>query len=636
MFSALLLIGVLNVNLPDQVTTGVPFDFTITAPGATYTGTVHVTSSDSASPSFPFDYTFTPADAGTHTFTATLSTAGRGFDTKGQSVTASDGSNTGTDVTTVKWNPSLVRGFTFANPATVQRTVPFDMTVYARNADGNVVTSFTGTVHLRYTPGVAPLADYTFTPADAGAHTFSVTAFQGQPQGVTAELADDPATGFSTGFNVTCPEFTVTAGNTGPMCPSGGDPNVHLYATASEQNVTSWSWSGPYTWTSGEQNPTPPQPGSYSLNAMNSDLCSASAITMVEAKPAPQPELTSSSITVCDGHATVSVADPSSYSNYVWSLPSQPYFAPGTIVSGQGTPTIEIATNASSGVMSIELDATYTPSGCAIRTGTTIELAPPVSAHISVNPATCSGSTGYAWTSDEGNAQYAWTITNGTILSGQGTWAVRYSPSSAADVTLSVKVTRRANSCAVSDTTTVAANGPHATIDASPATVCRGTEVTVPVTLTGQPPFTIVWSDGVTQSGINATSTTRSITADDSRTYTIVRVNDSQCSGGASGEAVIDVEASEITTQPQSATVSPGTKVTLTAAASGPVLHYDWYQGTSGDRTRLVATATSPSYTTPPIASTTSYWVEAVSSCGAAQSSTATITVLARRRPTRF
>jgi hypothetical protein len=48
-----------------------------------YSGTVHFTSSDGAA-NLPANYTFTGADAGTHTFTVTLRTAG------GQTVTATD------------------------------------------------------------------------------------------------------------------------------------------------------------------------------------------------------------------------------------------------------------------------------------------------------------------------------------------------------------------------------------------------------------------------------------------------------------------------------------------------------------------------------------------------------------------
>jgi predicted outer membrane repeat protein len=82
--SALVLTG-----LPSSATAGTPLNVTTTAVdpfGQTalgYTGTVHFTSSDPQA-ALPGDYTFTSADAGVHTFSITLKTAGS------QSITATD------------------------------------------------------------------------------------------------------------------------------------------------------------------------------------------------------------------------------------------------------------------------------------------------------------------------------------------------------------------------------------------------------------------------------------------------------------------------------------------------------------------------------------------------------------------
>src|SRR5439155_6982856 len=73
----------------NPVTAGSSFQFTVTAvddqdnPVTGYSGTIHFSSSDSGA-TLPSDYTFTAADAGIHTFTATLITAGS------QAITATD------------------------------------------------------------------------------------------------------------------------------------------------------------------------------------------------------------------------------------------------------------------------------------------------------------------------------------------------------------------------------------------------------------------------------------------------------------------------------------------------------------------------------------------------------------------
>jgi hypothetical protein len=82
-----------------------------------------------------------------------------------------------------------------------------------------------------------------------------------------------------------------------------------------------------------------------------------------------------------------------------------------------------------------------------------------------------------------------------------------------------------------------------------------------------------------------------------------------------------------ITTQPQSQTINSGQTATLTVVATGGELSYQWYLGLSGDDSNPISGATAPSYTTPALTTTTSYWVQVSNIAGAANSNTATITV---------
>jgi hypothetical protein len=94
---------VLTVSAPANVTAGAVFNFTVKARDAYgntasgYRGTVHFSSTD-AQAGLPGNYTFTSGDAGVHTFSATLQTAGN------QTITATDtahSSITGTATLTV-------------------------------------------------------------------------------------------------------------------------------------------------------------------------------------------------------------------------------------------------------------------------------------------------------------------------------------------------------------------------------------------------------------------------------------------------------------------------------------------------------------------------------------------------------
>ncbi len=162
-------------GFPSPTTAGAAHSFTVAAKDAygnsvtSYLGTVHFTSSD-AQAVLPSNYKFKSADAGVHTFSATLKTAGL------RSVTATDtqlssmtGSQAGIAVNAAAASKVLITG-----PGTVSVGIAFSLTVTFMDAYGNVATGYTGTVHFTSTDSTATLpANYTFTAGDQGVHTFS-------------------------------------------------------------------------------------------------------------------------------------------------------------------------------------------------------------------------------------------------------------------------------------------------------------------------------------------------------------------------------------------------------------------------------------------------------------------------------
>lgn len=162
-------------GFPSTTTAGVAGNVTVTLKdpygniAGGYRGTVHFTSSDGKA-SLPANYTFTAADAGMHTFSATLKTAGT------QSITAKDtatGSLTSTDGS-ITVNAARASQFILSAPARVTAGAAFSLTVTIKDAYGNVVNGYTGTVHFTSTDKTATLpANYTFTAADKGVHAFT-------------------------------------------------------------------------------------------------------------------------------------------------------------------------------------------------------------------------------------------------------------------------------------------------------------------------------------------------------------------------------------------------------------------------------------------------------------------------------
>jgi photosystem II stability/assembly factor-like uncharacterized protein len=208
----------------NPVTAGSSFQVTVTAvddqnnPVTGYSGTIHFTSSDSGA-ALPGDYTFIAADAGVHTFTATLITAGN------QQVSVTDSatgiSGTGS-VTVIAGTPNHLL---LTVPDTFVSGVAFDVTVTVLDAFNNTVTSYFGSVQFTSSdsdPRVVLPADYSFTAGDAGVHTFSagvtLITLGNQTLGV-----DDPSLGITgaVAVNVIAPAAPPGASRRAPG-PSGG------------------------------------------------------------------------------------------------------------------------------------------------------------------------------------------------------------------------------------------------------------------------------------------------------------------------------------------------------------------------------------------------------------------------------
>jgi hypothetical protein len=214
-------------GFPASTTAGVAGSFTVMAKnldGTTatgYTGTVHFSSSD-VQAGLPADYTYTSADAGVHVFSATLKTAGT------QSITATDtttgsitGSETGITVISAAASTMIVAGF----PSPITAGVAGSFTVTLKDPYGNFATGYTGTVHFKSSDGKASLpANYTFTAADAGVHTFSATLKTAGTQSLTAtDTTTASLTGTAGGITVkpgAASQFVLTA----PASVSAGVP----------------------------------------------------------------------------------------------------------------------------------------------------------------------------------------------------------------------------------------------------------------------------------------------------------------------------------------------------------------------------------------------------------------------------
>jgi hypothetical protein len=224
-------------------TAGTPFNLTVAARDAAgnpipgYRGTVTFSSTDRQA-GLPASYTFTAADNGQHTFPVTLRTAGA------QTVTATDtalGFITGS--TTVTVVPAAASRLSVSAPGSILAGLSFPVTVTAYDPYGNIATGYRGTVHFTSNDGQATLpADYSFTAADNGAHTFTGVILR--TSGSRTVTATDTVTGLINGsttvavvpaaattFRITGYPSEITAGVEGTFTVTALDPfgNVDTY-----------------------------------------------------------------------------------------------------------------------------------------------------------------------------------------------------------------------------------------------------------------------------------------------------------------------------------------------------------------------------------------------------------------------
>jgi hypothetical protein len=313
---------------------------------------------------------------------------------------------------------------------------------------------------------------------------------------------------------------------------------------SSNQAGVQFYWSGPHGWFSFEQNPSAPLPGTYFLEVTNSLGCTATATTTVETLALPPMHVVLSTSRLCgEGIVTATVEDATHYSDYLWSLGS-PNF--GTIISGQGTATVQIDTGVPESTVAfpIFVEATYTPSGCRIASQGDIDLDARPTAAIVTASSTCPNATLTATTPTQPFVTYSWSIDNGTILRDMGP-EIQYVANSSGDVILTVRVVR-SDSCDTTDTAVVTVEQQPAILTQPQSTnIAAGQTTTLSVDASGSALY-FVWFEGLRG------DRTHPVASGPSRTYTTPPLNDttmywveaqSACGAASSRNAVVSVSA---------------------------------------------------------------------------------------------
>jgi hypothetical protein len=654
-----------SVSAPASVVSGVGFNVTVTARDASnavvtgYTGTIHFTSSSSGV--LPSDYPFVGGDNGAHIFSMTLTTTGN------QTVNVDDAANSLSGTTSTTVNPPPATHFSLSAPANVTASVAFNVTVTALDASNATVTGYTGTVHFTSSSAGTLPPDYPFVVGDAGVHTFSVTltstgsqsvnAGDGSISGTTSTTVNPPP---ATHFSVSAPA-TVTAGvafNVTVTALDASNATVPGYlGTIHFTSSSTGTLPADYTFVGGDNgvhtfSVTLTATGSRSITATDTGAASIAGTTSTTVGAAPPPPATHYNVAAPANptpgvpfNVTVTALDASNatvagYTGTVHFTSTGAATLPADYAftgADAGAHTFSVTVNALGSQTITATDAgNHAISGSA-SINPICPPPPPILPLPIVFPPVCASSAGnVASVTPIVGATFTWSLVNGTVTSGQGTASITYTAGASGSVSFNILVNTGAICNPTSTLTGSAAIKPAPTASI-PLFVeaCAGSTVAIPVTLTGTAPFTIVWSDGTIQSNVTTTSTSRSVAAaTSSRTLTITSLTDASCTSTAVARTTILVNnAPKIISQSDDPTIRVGETAHLSAYVNGPNLKFQWYQGIVGDESTPVGDD-YPDFQTPPLHTTTIYWLKATNTCGSTRSQQFTVHVsVGRRRP---
>ena len=254
-----------------NTTAGAVFSLTVSASDAYgntisgYTGTARFSSSDAQSVLLA-SYTFTAADAGAHTLSVALKTAGS------QSITVTDSVNgaiTGTQAA-IAVKAAAANTFSISTPTAAKSGIAQDVTVTVTDAFGNAVTNYTGTVKLSSSDAQAVLpANYTFSNKDSGTHAFSITLKTVGTQSLTvADTVNAAITATQSGISVSSSVAAVASFSvTGFPATTAGTAKTFTVTARDAQGVVITGYTGTVTFSSNDVKAG--LPASYTFTAVD-------------------------------------------------------------------------------------------------------------------------------------------------------------------------------------------------------------------------------------------------------------------------------------------------------------------------------------------------------------------------------
>ena len=277
-------------NTVGTQTAGTPFSITVTAKDASgntvtsYTGTPTLTySAGSISPT-----TMNAFVSGVGSTSVTVTAAGSGV-----TITATDSTHTGTS-SGFTVNPGVATHFVVSSGTSQVAGTPFSITVTAKDASGNTVTSYTGTVHFSSSDsgvGVTLPSNYVFQAGDSGVKSFSVTLVTAGTQSVTAtDTVTSSITGSQTGITVNAGALdhigvspsapSVTAGGSQAFVSTAYDQYNNVIGAVTSSTTWSIQTGAGGSWVQSTGTYTSATAGTWTVTALYSGKQATTSLTV--------------------------------------------------------------------------------------------------------------------------------------------------------------------------------------------------------------------------------------------------------------------------------------------------------------------------------------------------------------------
>lgn len=406
--------------------------------------------------------------------------------------------------------------------------------------------------------GTSALNIGSVTLADAGTYTVTITVSNcTSTNTVSVNVYSNPTPSASSSSAVYC------SGSTIDLFGSGG---------------TGFSWSGPDSYTSTNQNPqltpsTPLMSGTYTLTVTDANGCDAITTTaLTVSQTPPLPSVNALPLNLCVGNDINLTATSTGATDYAWT-------GPNSYSSALQNPTITNSTVLETGTYTVVATASNCPSQPA-TVNVTINSNPVVTTGVTGSPV-CSGTT--VTLSADGGTSYAWTGPN-TFTSGNQNPQLTNATVQMSG-TYSVVVTD-ANNCSANGTVDLVVDQtpdlPVITVSAS--SLCEGEDLQLDAVSTGALNYSWLGPNGFTSTISNPLIT--SVTLTEGGTYTVTATA-TNCSS-PSEIITITVNPTPVATATVSvSTVCSGNSVDLTSTGGTT---FSWagpngYSSTQADNT---------------------------------------------------